>query len=188
MSLQYPVLYKSTDPKVDGIVKGAINTAIADAEKLWAPEKFDGPYAVGGFGITRLEKWHLAPNAAGTDAGTAVYTNSWLLSIGTARTWSQVMSDTITDSAYPIICGIFNLDAAPDVTHLQIIADGVTYPSLQVEEIYGWDVATAYFSHPIIVRPEKNFQVKARAETAGQKQFGLLGWTIAKRGYLINTI
>lgn len=188
MPLNYPVLYKSMDAKSDQIVSNAVAAAIADAEKLWAPEPFDGVFPTRGFGIRKLEKFDLARNAAGTDAGTAVYTNSWLMSIATARTWSQIMSCTLSDSLYVVLTGIFNYDANPDVRAIKITADGIEYPTIPLYEMYGWDIATAYFSHPIIVRPEKKFVLEAVAENAGQKELGFLGYTIAKRSYIIGKI
>lgn len=186
MPLQYPVLYKTQDVKGDQIVSNAVATAIADAEQLWDPEKFDGVFPVKGFGIKKLDILDIAKNSAAT-AGMK-YSNSWVITITTARTWQNVISATLTDNLYVVITGFFNLDANPDMTHMQIIADGVEYPVMNIEESYGWDVATAYFAHPVIVRPEKKILIYVRAETAGDKRFGLLGYTVAKRSYLLNRV
>lgn len=186
MPLNYPVFYKTTDVKGDQIVAAAVQTAIADAELLWNPEKFDGVFAVKGFGITKLEKWHVCPLSA--TLGGARFCNSWVTSITTAKTWEAVWSNTISQDAYLIITGVFNYDNAPDVTTIQFVAEGIEYLPLNLEEIYGWDVAVANFSHPVIVRPQKKLIVYARADSAGQKAFGLIGYTLGKRGYLINRV
>jgi hypothetical protein len=176
------------DAKADAIVQQAVATTIADAERLWAPEKFDGVYPTKGFGIKRLEKFDLAPSSAAAQ-GSGPFTNSWILSITTAKTWVCSYADpAVSDSSYLIITGIFNYDASPDVSDIQIIADGVEYPTMNIEEMYGWDIATAYLSHPIIVRPEKTINVYTRAETAGRKNFGLLGYVVGKRSYIIGRV
>jgi len=168
------------DAKTDQIVSNAVAAAIADAEQLWSPEKFDGVFPVKGFGIKKLEKFDVDDSLTGCP-----YTNSWVMSITTARTWTGVLSNILSDAVYVVLTGIFNYDATPDVRAIKITADGVEYPIMDVEEMYGWDVAVAYFSHPIIIRPEKKIIVEAIAETAGQKLFGFIGYAIAKRSYLI---
>lgn len=182
MVLNYPVLYKSMDAKMDAIVAQAVQTAIADASTLWAPLTFDGVFPIKGFGIKQLEAWDIDP-ADGTQGH--VNTNEWLLSFGTARTWINMFSDVICDDIYVILTGVFNYDATPDVTHMKITADGIEYPVMSFDEMYGWDVAVAYFSHPIIVRPEKKMVINMYANTAGQKNFGFLGYTIGKRARLL---
>jgi hypothetical protein len=174
------------DVKGDAIVQQAIATAIGDAETLWAPEKFDGVFATKGFGIRTLQKWDVCPLS--TTLGGARFSNSWVISITTAKTWECILSHTVSQDAYLILTGIFNYDANPDMTDLQIVAEGVEYMPWHIEEMYGWDVAVAYLSHPVVVRPQKKVLVYARAESAGQKSFGFIGYTLGKRGYLINRV
>lgn len=185
MSLQYPVLYRSMDARADQAIAKAVATAIADAESLWTPEKFDGVFPVKGFGIRKLRPGDLMSNSGRQVSATSF---TWLLSITTASTWSSWFSDAVlSDSCYCVITGIFNLDASPDVDAMKITADGVEYSVTDLTEMYGWDIATAMFSHPIVVRPEKTVKIEALARTAGLKTIGLLGYTIAKRSYLIST-
>lgn len=186
MPLQYPVLYKSMDARADQIVANAVATAITDAESLWAPEKFDGVFPVKGFGIRKLSAIEL-----GGKSGTSLvgpYSYMWLWSVATASTWETYINETLSDSCYVVITGIYELDASPDVEAIKIIADGIEYPLIHLTEMYGWDVALAHISHPIIVRPEKAIKIKAKARTVGQKHLGFLGYTIAKRSYLINEL
>jgi len=182
MPLNYPVIYKTDDTKSDAIVQGAIAGCVADAEALWQPEKFDGVYATKGFGIKKLEKWDIVYSCA---ASCGPFSNSWVISIDTARTWQVIFSGTMSDH-YIILTGVFNYDAAPDVEAIAIVAEGIEYFPINLQEMYGWDEATAYLSHPVVVRPDKKILIYAKAETAGRKKFGFLGYTVAKRGYLIN--
>lgn len=171
------------DVKADAIVANAVQTAIADAELLWKPERFEGVFPVSGFGIRRLRPRDLVANS-GSIAGPS--NSTWIFSLGTASTWGKMISSgVLSDSAYCIITGIFNYDASPDVRAIKITADGVEYPATDISEMYGWDIAIANLSHPIIIRPEKKITVEAIADTSGQKQMGFLGYTIAKRSYLI---
>lgn len=182
MPLQYPVLYKSMDARTDAIVSNAVATAIADAERLWQPEKFDGVFPTKGFGIQKLKCPDLM--CGGTIFGP--FSEMFLWSVATASAWeTYINSATMTDAAYVIITGIYEYDASPDVEQIKIIADGVEYPTMDLNEMYGWDVAVAYLSHPIIVRPEKTITIKAKARTVGQKHLGFIGYTVAKRSYLI---
>lgn len=185
MALQYPVLYKSTDARTDQIVKQAVETAVKDAENLWAPEKFDGVYPIKGFGISRLKAADLV--AAGSIVGPYTYMFTW--SVATASAWETYINDiTLSNASYAVLVGVFNLDATPDVEAIKIKADGVEYPVIDLNEMYGWDVAVAYFSHPIIVRPEKKIAIKCKARTVGRKNIGFIGYVIAKRSYLIGEL
>jgi len=185
LPLQFPVLYKSTDSRTDLIVKNAVDTAIADAEKLWSPEKFDGVYPVKGFGISRLKAADLI--AAGSIVGPFSKMFTW--SVTTASAWETYINDvTLSKATYVVICGVYNLDAAPDVEAMKINADGIEYPVIDLNEIYGWDVAVAYFSHPIIVRPEKKLGIKLKARTVGRKNIGFIGYTVGTRSYLIGEL
>lgn len=189
MVLNYPVIYKSTDIRAEATITQAVQTAVTDAESLWAPEKFDGVFPIKGFGVKRLQPRDLVGQGAATTVLIGPTVSAWVFSINTANTWETMIANaTLSDSAYVILTGFFNYDANPDVDAIKITADGIEYPVIDIQEMYGWDVATAYFSHPIIVRPEKLISIRGRARTASQKNFGFLGYTIAKRSYLIGTI
>lgn len=184
MALNYPVLYKSQDARADQAVANAVATAIQDASTIWENESFDGVFPTNGFGIKRLEKFDICT------AEVAVYTpfsNSWIMSVNAARTWVTYIDAILSDSCYVIITGVFEFDPTPDVTAIKMVADGVEYPIIDLQETFGWDVATAYFSHPVVVRPEKRISIKLKAETTGQKIFGFLGYVVARRSYLIST-
>lgn len=181
-NLQYPVLYRSMDARADAAVSNAVATCVADAERLWEPEKFDGPFAIKGFGIAKLRAFDLI---AGAGSIVGPYTYMWGFSVNTASTWETWIDGTLSDACYVIITGIYSYAAAPDVEAIKITADGVEYPATDITEMYGWDIATAYLSHPIIVRPEKKIKIMAIAKTAGQKKLGLIGYAVGKRSYLI---
>jgi len=174
------------DARADAVVSNAVATAIADAERLWAPEKFDGVFPVKGFGIRKLSAIELGGKSGTSLVGPYSYMFMW--SVATASAWETYINETLSDACYIVITGVYNYDATPDVECIKIIADGIEYPVTYLNEMYGWDVAVAYFSHPIIVRPEKVIRIKGKARTAGQKHLGLIGYTIAKRSYLINEL
>lgn len=187
--LNFPVLYKSMDIRAEQVIAQAVQAAISDAEALWQPEKFDGVFPTKGFGIRRLTaRDMMGTNGAG---GTSIWAGDsggcWTLSIAAAsHAWTNIISGAmVSDSCYLVLTGFFNLDGAPDIDAIKISADGIEYPIIDLQEMYGWDVANAYFTHPIIIRPEKTFTVAACARLAGVKRFGFLGYTIAKRSYLI---
>jgi hypothetical protein len=191
MSLNYPVLYRNMDARGEATIAKAIQTTVTDAESLWAPEKFDGVFPVKGFGIKRLQPRDMAGTNGG--GGTSIWAGAsaqgWTLSVAAAQAWGIVISGAqLSDSSYIILTGIFNYDAVPDVEAFKLSADGIEYCVTDIQEMYGWDIATAFFSHPIIIRPQKTFTLSLKARTAGIKYFGFLGYTIAKRSYLIGQI
>ena len=190
MPLNYPVLYKTQDVKGDAIVAQAVQLAIADAEALWQPEKFDGVYPVKGFGIRRLLARDFEGAATSSlHIGGSTSMCGWYFSISAASTWESIISNgTLSDSAYAVITGLFNYDTTPDIRKMKITADGIEYPITPLDEMYGWDIASAYISHPVIVRPEKAITIEVKADNSGLKSFGFLGYTIAKRSYLIGKL
>jgi hypothetical protein len=193
MVLNYPVLFRTMDIRAEATISQAIQTAITDAESLWAPEKFDGVFPTKGFGIKRLQPRDMAGanGVPGTSiwGGASVGIVTWNLSCAVASAWGNVISAAqLSDSAYLIITGVFNYDTVPDVEAIKINADGIEYAIMDLQEMIGWDIATAYLSHPIVIRPQKTFTVSMRARSAGPKYFGFLGYTLAKRSYLIGQI
>ena len=184
--LNYPVIFKTMDVRADAAIASAVQQAVTDAESLWAPEKFDGVFPVKGFGIKRLQPRDMVSNS-GSIVGPS--NSTWVFSAQTASTWvTWISAGVLSDSCYAIITGFFCYDTSPDVDALKIIADGIEYATYDIQEAWGWDVATAYFSHPVVVRPEKTITIKAKAQTTGQKKLGLLGYVLAKRSYLIGEL
>jgi hypothetical protein len=189
MPLNYPVIFKDWDASDNANIQTAVATAIADAESLWAPEKFDGVFPTRGFGIKRLQPKDIGRLQAMWSAAPAAFSDMWYFSYTTAGQWLTIIGQAVlSDSCYVILTGFFNYDANPDVEAIKIIADGIEYPVIDLQEMYGWDFATAYFSHPIIIRPEKMITVKMRCTAPGIKHFGFLGFVVAKRSYLIGEI
>jgi hypothetical protein len=188
MPLNYPVIFKDWDSSDNANIQQAVQTAIADAESLWAPEKFDGVFPTRGFGIKRLQLKDICRLSSYFPLGYST-SDAWMFTIAVGQTWYSVINAAvISDSCYVIITGFFNYDQTPDVEAIKVIADGIEYPVIDIQEMYGWDFATAYFSHPIIIRPEKLVTLKVRCTALGVKRFGLLGFVVAKRSYLIGEI
>jgi len=188
-ALQFPVFFRTMDVRGEGIVRDAVAATIKDAEALWAPEKFGGIFGTSGFGIKKLQPADLNGTSTTTTGFVSPIVSAWVFSINTAETWSTIVSACIlSDSSYVILCGIFNYDANPDVEAIKITADGIEYAVIDITELYGWDIAEAYWANPIVIRPQKKITIEAKARTAGQKNFGFLGFTVAKRSYLIGKI
>lgn len=186
MPLNYPVIYKTQDIKGDAIVAQAVQTAILDAEALWQPEKFDGVFPVKGFGIKRLQPRDMVA-ASGSIVGPS--NSTWTYSANTASTWQTwISAGTISQMAYVVITGIYNYDTNHSLEAIKFTADGVEYPVNNIEEMFGWYIGSVHFSHPIVVRPEKSVTISVRTRNTGQHDIGLLGYTIAKRSYLIATL
>jgi hypothetical protein len=184
--LSFPVIFRTMDIRADTAIAAAVQQAIGDAESLWSPEKFDGIFPTKGFGIKRLQPRDIV-GQGGSIVGPS--NSTWVLSVQAASVWQGwISAGGLSDSCYCIITGFFNYDASPDIDAIKIIADGIEYATYDIQEAWGWDIATAYFSHPIVVRPEKTITIKVKAQTPGQKKFGLLGYALGKRSYLIGEL
>ena len=192
MSLNYPVFFKTQDIRAEATIRDAVQQTITNAQALWAPEVFGGVFGTTGFGIKRLQPSDLNGQSTAQTGLVSPYSAAaaaWVFSMAAGETWQMIVSNCIlSNAAYIIICGIFNYDANPDMEAIKITADGIEYPIIDIQEIYGWDVSVAYFSHPIVVRPEKKISIEAKSRNAGQKNFGFIGYTVAKRSYLITKI
>jgi len=176
-------LLKVTDKRPDAAIDSLVNAVIEDAKSTWAPETFDGEYPKTGFGIGRLRPKDLC--TGGSVPSGMVSSIYWGASIAAASTWQDWFSITTSDSAYLIITGIICLDATPNVMAIRPHVDGEDFPVIDISEIYAWDVARGWFSKPFAVKPEKSFKMRIVAKNAGISNIGLLGYVVAKRGYMI---
>jgi len=177
-------LLKVTDKRPDAEIDKLVDAVIADATAAWSPEKFDGEYPKTGFGIGILRPKDVQVKA-GVALDTAVGSVYWGASIAAASTWQDWINITTSLDAYLIITGVMILDATPNVVAIRPHVDGEDFPVIDVEQIYAWDEAKGWFSKPFAVKPGKSFKIRILAKNAGIANIGLLGYKVAKRGYLI---
>lgn len=177
-------LLKVTDKRPDAEIDKLVDAVIADASATWAPEKFDGEYPKTGFGIgilrpkdVQVEKGSAEPNALGSCC--------WGVSITNASTWQDWFDITTSEDCYLIITGVMVFDATPNVVAIRPYIDGEDMPVIDIQQIYTWDEAKGWFSKPFAVKPSKSFRLRVFAQSTGIAKIGLLGYKVAKRGYLI---
>ena len=177
-------LLKVTDKRPDAEIDKLVDAVVADAQKTWAPETFDGEYPKTGFGIgiLRPKDVQAVDGSAGTGTTGSIY---WGASITAASTWQDWFDITVSDDCYLIITGVQVLDATPNVTAIRPYVDGEDFPVIHIEQIYAWDEAKGWFSKPFAIKPGKSFKMRVVAKNSGVANIGLLGYTVAKRGYLI---
>lgn len=182
-----PDLLRLTDRRPDTEIKTLVDAVIADAKATWN-EPYDGEYPKSGFGLGRLRPLDITGGGTpGTTTGVSYVTSKyfWALSVQTAGTWQDWFDITTSETAYLIITGVFCLDATPNITEIRPYVDGDDFPVINVEEMYSWDIARAYFSKPFAVKPQKKLKMRVVGKTAGQANFGLIGFVVGKRSYLI---
>ncbi len=177
-------LLKVTDKRPDAEIDKLVDAVIADAKSAWAPETFDGEYPKTGFGIGILRPKDVQVSKGAAQAG-AVGSIYWGASITAASTWQDWFNITTSTDCYIIVTGIQCLDATPNVTAIRPYIDGEDMPVIHIEQIYAWDEAKGWFSKPFAVKPGKSFKMRVVAKNAGIASIGLLGYVVAKRGYLI---
>jgi len=177
-------LLKVTDKRPDTEINALVEAVINDAATTWPSDKFDGEYPKTGFGITILRPKDLCTGASvPTGMVSSIY---WGASIAAASTWQDWFSITTSEVCYLIVTGIQVLDATPNVTAIRPYVDGDDLPVIHIEQIYAWDEGKGWFSKPFAVKPEKAFKMRIVAKNSGIAKIGLLGYTVAKRSYLIS--
>lgn len=173
-------LLRTTDVRPDEAIEALVKEVTKSAETEWAPLKYEGQYPVGGFGITELRPKHIM------DTSNMPSSASWVASINTASTaFNTWMDITLTDMAYVIQTGVFDLEAAPVVTEIAPSANGQDLPTVNLEQMFALDVARVWHEMPFAARPNNNFKNQLLARATGTERIGLMGYVIAKRAYLI---
>ncbi len=173
-------LLRYTDVRPDAVIDKLIKDVVEAAQTEWAPLKYEGQYPVGGFGITELRPKHIRGGTHNIPS-----TITWEASIGTASTYFSWMDLTLTDMAYIIQSGVFDLEASPSVTEIAPSANGQDLPTVNLEQMFALDVARVWLEKPFAARPNNNFKNQLVGRTTGIERIGLMGYVVAKRAYLI---
>lgn len=173
-------LLRLTEVRPDAEIKKLVDTTVEDAKINWAPLKYEGEYPRSGFGISELRPKQIRGGTHNLPS-----TITWGASIATASTYFTWMNLTLTDMAYIMPTGVFNLEALPRVTEIAPSANGEDLPTINLEQMYALDLARAWFSKPFCAKPNNNLTIQLVARNTGIDRIGLLGHCIAKRAYLI---
>jgi len=186
-------LLRLTDKRPDADIDEAVQATIAHAKNLWAPLQFEGEFPVNGFGISNIRPIHVQSTTLEIPAisNRCVWATCQVVS-STFTDWINV---TVDEDSYLIITGIFSLEATGAVTEIAATANGVDLPPINIEELYGWDLASAYFTKPFVVKPKSQLKIQLYGSTASvygaalnqatKIKIGLLGYCVGKRAYLI---
>lgn len=169
----------------DAEIEKLLKKTVADGEIEWKPLKYEGQYPTTGFGITELRPKVLKGGTTDNVISSVMWGASLAAAAGASTyfTWFDV---TLTDQAYAMPTGVFNLESTPQVTEMGPSANGLDLPTVNLEQLYALDMARAWFEKPFAARPNNNFKVQLVARVAtGTERIGLLGYLIAKRSYLI---
>lgn len=184
-------LLRLSDKRPDAQIDQAIADAIKDASETWRPLQFEGEFPKNGFGIQTLRPWHLFyDHSSRTMTGTYAATTGaiWGFSYAAASTWySSINNVTTSERAYLVLEGVFSRAADPQVTEIQFVINSEEHPVLNIEEMYTFDLAEAWFSKPVWLKPQTNLTIRSIANNAvTYEQLGFLGRTIAKKPYLVS--
>lgn len=169
-----------TDNRPDAKIAEAFDQAVAMASEEWSPLPFEGLYPRSGFGYQELRPCHLGEPWSDVD--------SWVVSITTAYcfTSGNVCNVTVNQDCYLVVTGLLNLSPEPIIAELRIQAGGEDLPIMQLEEMYAMDVSRVFLTQPLIFKPKSKLTISALGLKTGLTRFGFIGYTIAKRAYLIN--
>lgn len=181
---------KSTNSSPDAAINQAVQGAIQDALSNFAPLSFDGEYPKNGFGIAALRPKDLAVTNQATAALQASVASSIVwgpLSATTTSVWADWINLNVDNRIYPIITGVWYAEPTPNITAIRFKANGEDCPVLDIEELQTYDVSYMFLEKPIVIKPGNAINVRyaAIAVKGTRENIGLLGYTLAKRAYLI---
>ncbi len=174
-----------SDQNINQLVQATIAQATADFQPL----QFQGEFPLDGFGIAVLRAKDLAvTNQATGLQSIAASSIVWgAQSIAAASLWQDWLNITIDSRIYTAVTGIFYPENAPIIEAIRVRANGIDLPVIQIEELQTYDVSFAFLERPFAVRAAQNLtlRVVASAAKAAVEHIGLLGYTVAKKAYLI---
>src|SRR5437867_1463692 len=181
---------KSTNANPDAAINSAVQSAIGDALTNFAPLQFDGEYPKNGFGISILRPKDLAVTNQATAVLQASVASSVVwgpLSNTTASVWADWINLNIDNRLYAIITGVWYAEPTPNITALRFKANGEDSPVMDLEELQTYDVGYMFLEKPIGIRPGNAVNVRyvGLAAKATRENIGLMGYSLAKRAYLI---
>lgn len=181
-------LLRFTDERPDVQIQKAIAATISDAQANFAPLKFEGEYPISGIGISELRPYHVQNTSTNIPQSSDL--NYWQTSQLTGSTWTDWINVTLDKDIYVVVTGIFDLEATPNVTEIAAAANGMDLPVMNIEQMFGLDVATVWFPKPFVVKPDNNLTIKLYGKLGcpltTSERIGLLGYAIAKKAKLID--
>lgn len=174
-------LLRITDLKPDDEIRKAIKTAVEDAKVEWAPMEFQGFYPDSGFGIAELRVKHV-PSYGNAYWGSCDF---WAECFTASNTFEAWINGTMTDMAYVIVEGMFDLSPSPVWYEMGPTANGVDLPTINIQQMFALDVARVWLEKPFATRPNNQLKVQNKGKDATTEDLGLIGHCVAKRAYLI---
>lgn len=105
--------------------------------------------------------------------------------MSTANTFANWISTAIDKDAYVIATGIMNLTVDPHIVELQPTLNGNALPVIHVESMYAFEEPLAYFRKPFAVKSGATMKIEYTGTVAQTELLGLLGFTVAKKSFLI---
>lgn len=177
-------LLRMTNVRPDAEIDKLLKSTVDDAETEWRPLKYEGQYPTTGFGISELRPLVLK----GGTTDNIISSISWgaSLAAGAASTYFTWFDLTLTDQAYVMITGVFDLESPPEVTEIGPSANGLDLPTVNIEQMHALDVSRAWFEKPFAARPNNNLKTQVVARVGiGTERIGYIGYLMAKRSYLI---
>lgn len=166
------MLLRISDERPDNEIRQAVDVAVTEAASEFSPLKFEGEYPTSGFGISEIRPRHVG-----------IAADYWQATITTS--YADWINTTVSDNAYLVVTGIFNNTLQPQTSELSPSANGNDMPRVNIEQMYTFDMAKAWLPKPFVVKANGNITIQAIAKQGQTEQIGLLGYTIAKRSYLI---
>lgn len=161
----------------DAEIAGGISELVEEAKKTWGLE-YEGEIPLkGGIAITTIR-----PH----DVGHPATYDYWEIAITTANTWQNWINTPIDKDAFVLCCGVFNNTVAnPATNEIDITSNGITLPVINVDHMYSYQEPKMYFSKPVGTRSSAYLKIRCVARTAQNERLGLIGYTIAKKSFVI---
>lgn len=165
------VLLNITDDRPDGAIQQILDATIRAASEEFSPLKYEGEYPDSGFGIAELR-----PRAV-------IAADSWQFTVTTS--FANWINKTLGTNVYLVPIGVFSMSLDPSTSEIFPTANGKDLPYLNIEQMYSFKDSRAFFTKGYAVSPNNNLTIQAIGRFAATERFGLVGYQVAKRSYLI---
>ena len=169
-----------TQQRPDGEIQKAVDQAKSRAVQEFTNMSFQGEYPETGYGIVSMRPRHIQAGAAAWGSS-----NFWASCYTASVTWEAWVNITQTELAFEIICGLWNYEASPKTVEVYMTADGRDFPTINIEEMYAYDVARIFWAKPLTISPKKAWTFWHKGTNTGVEREGIVGYTLGTRSWLI---
>jgi len=178
-----PKKLRFVEERPDNVIEALREATKDNAREYWDAMTFGGFDPVGNqYGFGDLRPTHVGLT-------NSQYYGQWSTTVvDTAGSETSWFDTTVHEDSYILIHGVFNNAASPKINEMKLFLGGNELPWMNLQEIYGWDIARAYLEQGYSIQPKQSIKVAVTATATvatNSEPLGLVGEIMALRSYLI---